>query len=66
MRIVVLPFVNQVFASNLAFQQSVRTLRDARVRVLFGPAEFEPHPPRTGDAALERYPWRLALESTRD
>jgi len=30
-RIVVLPLVNQALASNLAFQQSVRTLRDARV-----------------------------------
>ena len=65
-RIVVLPFVNQALASNLAFLRSVEALRDAGVRVLFGPGEFEPHPPRTGDAALERYPWGLALKSTRN
>jgi phosphopantothenoylcysteine synthetase/decarboxylase len=64
-RIVVLPFVNQVLAGNRAFTPSVETLRATGVRVLFGPGEFEPHPPRTGDTAMENYPWRLAIESAR-
>jgi phosphopantothenoylcysteine synthetase/decarboxylase len=65
-RIVALPFVNQALASNLPFVRSIEALREAGVRVLFGPGEFEPHPPRTGEAALERYPWALALKSARD
>ncbi|WP_433169141.1 flavoprotein [Kribbella sp. CA-247076] len=64
-RIVVLPFVNQALASNLSFVRSVEALREAGVRVLLGPGEFEPHPHRTGDIALERYPWALALKSAR-
>lgn len=65
-RIVVLPFVNQALAGNPAFVRSVQTLRDAGIRVLFGPGELEPHPPRTGDTAMESYPWTLALKSARD
>ena len=61
-RIVALPFVNQALARNQAFTQSVETLRDAGVRVLLGPGQFEPHPPRTGDTALKNYPWNLAIE----
>jgi hypothetical protein len=64
-RIVVLPFVNQGLASNRSFVRSVDALREAGVRVLFGPGEFEPHPPRSGDAALECYPWALALKCAR-
>lgn len=64
-RIVVLPFVNQGLAGNRVFRRSVEELRQAGVRVLFGPGEFEPHPPRTGDSVLDTYPWRLALEAAR-
>lgn len=60
-RIVVLPFVNQGLAANRVFLRSVQELRQAGVRVLFGPGEFVPHPPRTGDTVLDRYPWELAL-----
>ncbi len=62
-RIVVLPFVNQGLAANRAFLRSVKELRHAGVRVLFGPGEFVPHPPRTGNDALETFPWALALRS---
>ncbi|GAA3559908.1 flavoprotein [Kribbella ginsengisoli] len=65
-RIVVLPFVNQALAHNQAFTQSIETLRHEGIRVLFGPGEFEPHPPRTGHTALKTYPWKLAIESARD
>lgn len=62
-RIVALPFVNQALAGNPAFTRSVEQLRRAGVRVLFGPGEFEPHMPRTGDSAVDNFPWKLALEA---
>ncbi|MGH3611107.1 MAG: flavoprotein [Pseudonocardia sp.] len=61
--IVVLPFVNQALAANRVFTRSVDELRQAGVRVLFGPGEFEPHPPRTGGQVLDAYPWHLALKA---
>ncbi|MFF0269280.1 flavoprotein [Kribbella sp. NPDC004536] len=64
-RIVALPFVNQALAANSTFIRSVAELRTSGVAVLFGPGEFEPHPPRTGDAAASRFPWKLALEAAR-
>jgi hypothetical protein len=64
-RIVVLPFVNQGLAANRVFSHSVEELRQAGVRVLFGPGEFVPHPPRTGETVLDSYPWGLALREAR-
>jgi phosphopantothenoylcysteine synthetase/decarboxylase len=61
--IVVLPFVNRALAANRVFARSVEELRQAGVRVLFGPGEFEPHPPRTGGQVLDTYPWGLALKA---
>jgi phosphopantothenoylcysteine synthetase/decarboxylase len=61
--IVVLPFVNQALAANRVFTRSVEELRHAGVRVLFGPGEFEPHPPRTGGQVLDTYPWDRALKA---
>jgi phosphopantothenoylcysteine synthetase/decarboxylase len=61
--IAVLPFVNQALAANRVFNRSVDELRAAGVRVLFGPGEFVPHPPRTGGQALDTYPWALALKA---
>jgi phosphopantothenoylcysteine synthetase/decarboxylase len=63
-RIVAVPFVNQSLAANAVFLRSVESLRAAGVRVLFGPGEFEPHPPRTGGSALATFPWSLALQSS--
>src|SRR5207247_9979206 len=60
-RIVVLPFVNEALAANRVFLRSVGELRQAGVRVLFGPGEFVPHPPRTGETVLDSYPGPLAL-----
>ncbi len=64
-RIVVLPFVNQGLAANGVFVRSIEELRRAGVRVLFGPGDFEPHPPRTGGRVLDSYPWSRALEIAR-
>ena len=63
--IVVLPFVNQGLVANRVFIRSVEELRQAGVRILFGPGEFEPHLPRTGSTALDSYPWDLALAAAR-
>jgi hypothetical protein len=63
-RIVVLPFVNQALAANQILVRSIEELRRAGVRVLFGPGEFEPHPPRTGGTMLDTYPWNRALAAT--
>ena len=62
-KIAVLPFVNQALAANRVFLRSVDELMAAGVRVLFGPGEFEPHPPRTGGKVLDTYPWGLALKA---
>jgi hypothetical protein len=62
-KIVVLPFVNQALAANRVFTRSVEELRQAGIRVLFGPGEFEPHPPRIGGQVLDTYPWSLALKA---
>ncbi len=61
--IVVLPFVNTALAANVVFARSVADLRAAGVTILLGPGGFEPHPPRTGDAKIESYPWGLTLEA---
>ncbi|MGH2943933.1 MAG: flavoprotein [Solirubrobacteraceae bacterium] len=59
---VVLPFVNAALATHPAFTRSVDVLRDARVAVVLGPDEFEPHPPGTGADHLDAFPWHRALE----
>lgn len=59
----VLPFVNHGLAANRVFLRSVAELREAGVRVLFGPGEFVPHPLQTGGSVLNTYPWGLALEA---
>jgi phosphopantothenoylcysteine synthetase/decarboxylase len=61
--IAVLPFVNTALATNAVFGRSVAQLRAAGVRVLLGPGEFEPHPPRTGDSRVPGFPWHLALDA---
>lgn len=61
--IVVLPFVNTALANNRVFQRSVGELREAGVTVLLGDGGFVPHPPRTGGAVMDAYPWQAALEA---
>ncbi|MPZ00454.1 MAG: flavoprotein [Actinophytocola sp.] len=61
--IAVLPFVNTALAANRVFERSITELREAGIQVLFGEGGFTPHPPRTGETILDRYPWPLALEA---
>lgn len=64
--IVVLPFVNTALAANRVFQRSVDELRASGVSVLLGSGGFTPHPPRTGRAAMDAYPWRAALLAAKE
>ncbi|MFI6482560.1 flavoprotein [Nonomuraea sp. NPDC050663] len=59
--VVVLPFVNCALANREPFRESMGSLQRDGVRVLFGPGEFEPHPPSTSEERLDIYPWQLAL-----
>jgi phosphopantothenoylcysteine synthetase/decarboxylase len=61
--IAVLPFVNSALAANSVFSRSIAELRTNGVRVLYGPGQFEPHPPGTGNERLATYPWHLALDA---
>jgi phosphopantothenoylcysteine synthetase/decarboxylase len=61
--IAVLPFVNTALAANPVFARSVESLVQQGVRVLYGPGGFVPHPPRTGDAVLDTYPWYAVLDA---
>lgn len=58
---VALPFVNQALAGRAPFRRSVESLRGEGVSVLLGPGGFQPHPPRTGGARIDSFPWHLAL-----
>jgi hypothetical protein len=59
---IVLPFVNSALASRSPFQRSVEALRAEGVQILIGPGGVEPHPPHTGGALIDSYPWHLALD----
>jgi phosphopantothenoylcysteine synthetase/decarboxylase len=60
--IVVLPFVNTALAGRQPFRRSVEALRAEGVQILLGPGGIEPHPPHTGGALIDSYPWHLALD----
>ncbi|WIM93233.1 flavoprotein [Actinoplanes oblitus] len=64
--VVMLPFVNSALAGRAAFRRNVEQLRSEKIRVLFGPGEFEPHSPGSGDGHLDTYPWHLALRNVWD
>ncbi|NRQ36323.1 flavoprotein [Nonomuraea sp. NN258] len=61
--VVVLPFVNSALAGRRAFARSVEELRAEGVLVLFGPGEFEPHVPSSGDDRIDAFPWERALHA---
>jgi len=64
--VVVLPFVNSALAAHFAFRSSVQELREAGVRILMGPGEWEPHPPGTGGERLASFPWHRALDAAEE
>ncbi|MCB5170131.1 flavoprotein [Streptomyces bambusae] len=54
-----MPCVNNAYAQHPQFPKSLETLRQAGVRVLFGPDGFEPNAP----GERRPYPWAAALDS---
>jgi phosphopantothenoylcysteine synthetase/decarboxylase len=61
--VAVLPFVNAALAARKPFTAAVASLREEGVRVLLGPGEWVPHPPRTGGEHLATFPWARALDA---
>lgn len=58
----IVPFVNTAFAARRPFRQSVEMLRAEGIGVYFGPEHgWEPHPPGTGAAKQENFPWQQAF-----
>ncbi len=56
-----MPCLNSAYAQHPAFERSIGELRQAGVRVLYGPGGYEPGPPE-GDEPVA-YPWDLLLEA---
>ncbi|MEV6348447.1 flavoprotein [Actinoplanes sp. NPDC051851] len=59
--VAILPYLNTALARRHPFRRSVEALRAEGVHVLFGPGEWEPHPPGEGGLTIDGYPWHLAL-----
>lgn len=59
----VLPFVNSALAANPVLTRSIDELRANGITVLYGPGQFEPHPPGTGGTRLATFPWHLAIDA---
>lgn len=59
--LVLLPCVKATLAAHPQLERSVALLRDAGVRVLYGPGGWVPNEPGAGTP--ERYPWHLVLDA---
>jgi len=62
-RVAVLPFVNSALAGRKPFVAAVESLRSEGVRVVFGPGQWEPHPPGTGGERVDAFPWTAVLDA---
>jgi len=60
--IAVLPFVNIALAERRVFRRSVEELESEGIHILIGLGQFEPHPPGTGGARIDSFPWSIALD----
>jgi len=61
--IVAVPFTNEAMARHPAFPRSIAQLREWGITVLYGNGEIPAFPPGTGDAVVDVFPWRLALDT---
>ncbi|BCB86991.1 flavoprotein [Phytohabitans suffuscus] len=61
--VAVLPFVDAALAGRKPFVAAVESLRSEGVRVLFGPDQWEPHPPGTGGGRIDAFPWAAVLDA---
>ncbi|HKT02278.1 MAG TPA: flavoprotein [Rugosimonospora sp.] len=59
--IVMMPYTNAAMARHPAFVENVERLRGWGVVILFGPDVVTLHPPGTGDAHADSFPWHLTL-----
>lgn len=56
-----MPCANAAYVRHPQFGRSLDTLRDAGVRVLYGPGGFEPNEP--GERRPDGFPWAVALDA---
>jgi phosphopantothenoylcysteine synthetase/decarboxylase len=61
--IVAMPFTNAAMAAHPAFEESIAKLRAWGVTVLYGDDVVKLHPPGTGEATADQFPWHLALDA---
>ncbi|MFB4307196.1 flavoprotein [Actinomadura sp. GTD37] len=59
----VLPFINTALAARKPFRESLASLREERICILWGKGQIEAHTPGTGESALTKYPWHLTLQA---
>ncbi|WP_018383701.1 flavoprotein [Wenjunlia vitaminophila] len=59
-----MPYFNQAQGAQPAVARSIAALREQRVRVLYGPDGYQPHPPKQGNPAA--FPWATALAALSD
>ena len=64
--IVAMPFTNLAMAAHPAFLENITRLRGWGVAVLYGQDVVPLVPPGQGEAAVDGFPWQLALEALRD
>ncbi len=64
--IVAVPFTNTAMARHPAFQANITRLRGWGIAVLYGDDVVRLVPPGQGEAAVEGFPWHLALAALRD
>lgn len=58
---VAVPYTNAAMAAHPAFAENISRLRGWGVSVLYGEDVLPLHPPGTGEATIEEFPWALAL-----
>jgi phosphopantothenoylcysteine synthetase/decarboxylase len=64
--IVAVPYTNAAMAAHPAFLENVARLRGWGVAVLFGDDVMPLHAPGTMEAHIDRFPWRLTLDTLRE
>ena len=63
--IVAMPYTNVAMANHPAFLENIARLRGWGIAVLFGEDVVRFLPPGFGEAAVEGFPWKLALDVLR-
>jgi phosphopantothenoylcysteine synthetase/decarboxylase len=61
--IIAIPYTNAAMAAHPAFEENIARLRSWGVTLLYGDDVIKLHPPGTGEAHLESFPWHLAVEA---